>query len=67
MWYPRWWNDIPSALSVRQQPRSEVAFTLPVECAHIAIVCPYKELAGRFCMQVQVHERARSIKESVHS
>ena len=40
---------------------SEVAFALPVECAHVAIACPYKELAGRFCMQVQVHEKAGSI------
>ena len=36
--------------------QSKVAFALPVECAHIAIACPYKELAGQFCMQVQVHE-----------
>src|SRR4029434_8142017 len=43
---------------------SEVAFALPVECAHVAIACPYKELAGRFCMQVQVHEKARSIKNT---
>src|SRR4029434_7300642 len=43
---------------------SEVAFTLPVECAHVAIACPYKELAGRFCMQVQVHEKALSIKNT---
>ena len=35
-----------------------------MECAHIAIACPYKELAGRFCMQVQVHEKARSIKNT---
>ena len=43
---------------------SEVAFALPVECAHVAIACPYKELAGRFCMQVQVHEKALSIKNT---
>src|SRR4029434_9082628 len=36
---------------------------VPVECAHVAIACPYKELAGRFCMQVQVHEKALSIKK----
>ena len=41
--------------------QSEVAFALPVECLHIAITCPYKERAGRFCMQVQVHEKASSI------
>ena len=28
------------------------------------IACPYKELAGRFCMQVQVHEKAHSIKNT---
>ena len=37
-----------------------------MECVHIAIACPYKDLAGHFCMQVQVHAKARSIKESVH-
>ena len=38
---------------------SEVAIALPVEsvdCAHVSsIACPYKELAGRFCMKIQVH------------
>ena len=48
------------------RPRHRDAFALPVECAHIAITCPYKELAGRFCMQVQVHEKALSIKKGVH-
>src|SRR4029434_9312797 len=43
---------------------SLVAFVLPVECSHIAIACPYKELAGHFCMQVQVHENALSIKNT---
>src|SRR4029434_98422 len=31
--------------------------------AHVTTVeCPYKELAGRVCMQIQVHENARSIQ-----
>ena len=49
---------------ILQQTSTSVAFVLPVECAHVAIACPYKELAGRFCMQVQVHEKARSIKNT---
>src|SRR4029434_4706057 len=40
---------------------SEVAFALPVECAQVAIACPYKELAGRFCMQVQLRTHFQAV------
>ena len=44
--------------------RLRVAFvwTRYIPTAHVTTVaCPYKVLAGRVCMQIQVHENALSI------
>src|SRR4029434_1742847 len=41
----------------------KVARSIPI--AHVTTVaCPYKEQAGRLCLQIQVHENALSISET---
>src|SRR4029434_7339671 len=45
--------------------RVAFAWIRSIPTAHVTMVaCPYKELAGRVCMQIQEHENALSIYEN---